>query len=441
MIDGSNETTKNALLRTAHSANLQPDVDDLRRRVAERHKSHRAWRVTTALVSVAIMIAVAVVVLRPLASLHHTTAPTPPRVRAASRGTIHLGSDGVPEGAVLLMTRAGGEILRSGRTTSELVTPLGLVPYDLSPDGERVVASVEELEPTGEFRETQIVVFDLTTGTRLDLVDAEATESFGVVEWSPDGTLLAYRVSHLRQVVDDLPAQVLTEDVCTISPATRDRRCYTDPESVMTFDWSPDGSHLIIGNDSGGIDVLDLATGVVSPLVSPTEASDALTNAGFDGPYWFTRPVWAPSGDYFAARIDAEGGDTGVAVFDSSGSPLMAKHVGVPDFFRYGWSPTTDRLAYTESSTPITSPDRSWNLHVVSVPSGGETTLLSAEPTFVTGLAWSPTGTWIMVTGGPASPEATAVVVAVDAPSHTITLSLGTYGLSNPLCAWGVNAG
>lgn len=406
-------------LRTAvHPAAFEPDLDDVRHRVQRRHRAQRIREAAFVGVAVVALVSVLISVILPLISIRNGRHPL----------ATAVAKDTIPEGAMLLFTRFGTEIWRSGDRSSRILAG-DVVPYALSPDGSTVAGTTEVREGI-QSRRTEIVLVDVRSGSKTILAEAGASQSFGPLEWSDDGSLLAYRLDH---------SDIASSDVCTISPATRDRRCYVDPLSVDDFDWSPDGAALLIRNGDGGIDEIDVGTGAVSAVVAPSSSSFLLTRAGFERVSGFTSPRWSASGRYFAARVDGTPGGTGVAVFDASGDVVMAGPAGNADFFGFAWSPVSDTLSFTTGSEPITSPDATWSLHVVDMAGGGETISLSSQHTLPRGIVWSPSGRWIGlgVFTGSHHESQQLLMVDTEGPPSTTELDLGNVGVGDSLRGWG----
>lgn len=136
--------------------------------------------------------------------------------------------------------------------------------------GQIAIATADSLAVTGP---------DAPGADRRELA-ALVTESGGAsLAWSPDGSLIAY---HDRRGLWTVPAdgseppRLLIQNVLDQGDIAR-IRTYFDPR------WSADGTRLLVGvgfYEGAGLAVADVATGAMTPLVSPAGARGMWTGDG-----------------------------------------------------------------------------------------------------------------------------------------------------------------
>ncbi len=98
---------------------------------------------------------------------------------------------------LVVQLNSGIEVLGHGESRSISLKDVGIVAYDVSPDGTKILAASYVTEPTHYTREDQLLTIDTLSGERTTLVRASPTEDLGPALWSPDGGEVAYRLSTL----------------------------------------------------------------------------------------------------------------------------------------------------------------------------------------------------------------------------------------------------
>jgi DNA-binding beta-propeller fold protein YncE len=305
---------------------------------------------------------------------------------------------GVPEGSLLLQTDAEGILVSPERSE-----PTGLdVAHSISPDDSKVVGVNEVMEPTGITRGTELVEFDTDTGHRTVLVRAGPQEGLGPALWSPNGS----RVAYSKAVYAMDPAKVHPRGqyegvLCVVSFPSGPDTCYEGLGQVLSFDWSPDGTRLLVaGPGTLPLTAVDADSGEASALLPPggsDSVRNALEDANLGRATQFVDPVWSPSGELIAALVSLEGGDAlYVPIVFSIDGRFVAMGKPSTEFQPgFGWSPVRDVLAYTTGEAPYTTT----GIHVLDAATG-EDRLLQAtmdQRTLIASMAWSPSGRWLAV--------------------------------------------
>jgi hypothetical protein len=228
----------------------------------------------------------------------------------------------------IFITRPLTEPLNLTANNTALVEPEGggdpeEVPIDdlhpaVSPDGTKVAFTSNRPDPDDGSTDPDIYVMNID-GTGLTQITANVPGrgpgGMGAAEyepaWSPDGTRLAYRFG------DGLNADIWIVDIAT-KQATRLTGLTSGPGGPAGYDaepaWSPDGTKIAFSNGKGPtarIDVVDVATKVISPLIDAPGISDASAS-------------WSPDGTTIAYRRGDEGAGGAIWSAPVSGGPATA---------------------------------------------------------------------------------------------------------------------
>ncbi len=301
-----------------------------------------------------------------------------------------VSSDGslLPEGRLLIQVDGQHlELLDEGTDTSSVVGR-DLFALDLSPDGARALVTTP-WESGGS--ETALISLDLTTGERTTITEFEGWSI--PARWSPDGSMVAYRVGE-------------RDTMCIWEAAPRETRCLPETGPVYAFDWSPDGTRLVLDQPPprlGSLTVLDVETEQTSVVAAWDDPAvlDAVAAAGLGAPVaiQFQGPQWSPSGRFIAslAMVRTDDGWSGniVLVFDLSGS-VVAQGIPFREFSEArGWSPAADVFAYASGEPPY----RIVDARLLDATTGEERLLVSTanEDRTISSLARSPSGRWLAV--------------------------------------------
>ena len=212
--------------------------------------------------------------------------------------------------------------------------------------------------------------------------DAEivAVNNFSPVEFSPDGTQLAYA----QRAGDGTAMTVANADGSNAHEVGHGL-------GAEQLSWSPDGTRLAFiarpGGDVAGNDVsiLDLVTGDVTRL------------PGADG-YWWQQIAWSPDGSQIALAGELLKPDSanGIYLLPLDGGALTPLKTDLNWTEFMDWSPDGTQLALSVRQSPMTSDpgDYQWDVAVINADGSGFTQLTN-RPGWDNFPVWSPDGQWI----------------------------------------------
>ncbi len=312
---------------------LEPSPGGLERtlrRVRRRQRSRRLGAATLGLVLSASLAVGLWTVFRP----GRVPGPHPASSTEFAAGMITLpDSSFLPEGALLLQAGSGPELIRHGETQSESLGS-DLIPLDLSSDGSKALAEARD----------SLLSLNLKTGERSVLVRAPRGDVFGPsAQWSHDGAMVAFSVG-----ASD-PAAKST--ICVPALSSRATRCFPAAGHVYSFDWSPDGSELVVaGPPAEPLHLVDVATGRISTLVAQegsTPINRAIAERRWGEGFQLVGPIWSPSGQYLAALANLRGSDLAYVpvIFTPAGQPVAFGRPSGEFPEPLGWSPATTKRA------------------------------------------------------------------------------------------------
>jgi len=231
-----------------------------------------------------------------------------------------------------------------------------------SPDGSRIAVIGSRFTGGGVY-----VFEDAETGlpAAQNQVYFSADETPFYLYWSPDSSQLAFLANHER---NSMGLNVIAGDGAT------DRRLLATG-SPMYWDWTDDGRRLLIHSGQGrSRDTLALID-----LQGAAQADNLAT------PGYFQAPGIASGDRYLAFAEQESGGLSSLVVVDTqSGEHRAYEQVGS---IALSWSPTQDRLAFTNGS--IEGHPFWGSLRLLDVNTG-ETRVLSTQT--VLAFFWSPDG-------------------------------------------------
>ncbi len=417
---------------------LNPDGEDVVRRAERIIRRRRIRAGIVGLVAGILALSIPVLLLGPFRS-HPAIQQTTPTGTAASTGvpgTITASKDAVPEGRLVFQLNSGLEVLPSGATRSISLGAGEIAAYGVSPDGSEVIATTYVREPTGVTRNGELITVDTRTGKRRAvLVRAGAKEDLGPAAWSPNGSMVAYRLTVFSvDPAKEFPHGTPEQTVCLVQVATKAVNCFPDLGTVDAFAWSPDGAEIVVDEVGAKMPLrlLDLRTGGVSDFVSPDDPA-LVAALGGQAPATFVLAGWSSTGQYVSTDVGAP------AVFDRHGRFVMLGHSSQEFSEVAEWSPAGDVLAYAIGRPPYAITD----LYLLD-PGNGQDRLLyttgqGERAPIIEDIAWSPSGRWLAVTiaGRTAFTEQTVRIIDVAAEMPARTVQLGPQDIAGSLVGWG----
>lgn len=174
--------------------------------------------------------------------------------------------------------------------------------------------------------------------------------------WSPNGALIAFRVltdPYMPPGGDLLVFQYAS--LYTVAPdGTRRERLTPSDGYVLTFDWAPDGSQLIISarlEDSNMDEVINQYDRARLYTVDPVRQEIRPVAIGAEPQLSMHEPSWSPNGD-FIAYIEGLGdsevyGD--LVIFDITNGSEEAR-LELSAEAAYSWSPDGEEIAFVGNS-------------------------------------------------------------------------------------------
>lgn len=286
----------------------------------------------------------------------------------------------------------------------------------MSPDGELVAYTVAATDLEKDTINTDIWVVPFAGGQAQNLT-ATGDQSESAPQFSPDNRLIAY----LGEDSDDESTQIFVMR----ADGKKARQVSHIKSGVIDFDWSPDGSKIVLSAFAGGakeptgdiaapividrfqfkedwVGYLDAARRQLFVLDVKSGQSEQLTSADQD--HWL--PVWSPDGNWIAfVSKDSDDADrnmdTDVFIMPPEKGTMarrISKFKGT-DIDPYWasppiWSPDSKQLAWLQSGESKWIYYAPWQLVVAEIETGRNTPLAHLDLCFYVP-KWSHDGRYI----------------------------------------------
>ena len=275
----------------------------------------------------------------------------------------------------------------------------------VSPDG--TMLATTKAAPNGH--QASPVVFDANRSDERVIPWDDPTLSFGVADWSPDGTHL------VGEAWDD--AQPSRNGVYTVAVAGGDLVRLTAPDPKHDFPagsdtYSPDGTKILffrtVDDNDGNDDQRRVNLMVVNADGTGTlQLSPPQYQAGLLGLGSTSTTSWSPDGTKVAFVV-ADGPGTffsttkrAVFIVGADGTGLT-QVTDWTDVLTVQWSPDGNHFAVTMRATP-----NDYNIFTMR-PDGGDVrqlTTFTEHDSFAVGPLWSPDGSTLMYVHGHGDPQ------------------------------------
>jgi dipeptidyl aminopeptidase/acylaminoacyl peptidase len=307
-----------------------------------------------------------------------------------------------------------------------------------SPDGSTIAFVLTTIDKAQNRRRSEIWTV-AADGSREPIVLTTAPQSSNSPRWKPDGSALAFLSA--RPMPGETAGETLKTQVWLLPLSGGEPRRVTNLlNGVSSFQWSPDGTRLVVVsasgprdsakspsdvrhylhanykfNDSGWFDdkrshlwVVDLATGAATQLTSGDDWND-------------TDPQWSPDSRRLAFVSDRSGHqfdesyDTDVWVISASGGPLTKISDRKTEDASPRWSPDGQTIAFI-NTVRDTANKKIW---LASSAGGGASRPATADgfDLIPTGLRWAEGGRALFFETGM---KGTSQIYRVDAGTRNV---------------------
>jgi WD40 repeat protein len=175
------------------------------------------------------------------------------------------------------------------------------------------------------------------TGNVEQLVKENEQDALGFLDWSPDGSQLAYTGDK---------GKIMLWDV-----AHRQKIVFAQSKNGITgISWSPDNTRLATSSTDGTVSIWDLQTGQSIWIIDAHKG-------------WANDVDWSPDSSMLAS-----GGDDGqLKIWDAKTGKLVNQTGGSDQVFSVAWSPKTNQIAWESAAGQVAITDfKNPDIHLIA---------------------------------------------------------------------------
>ena len=240
-----------------------------------------------------------------------------------------------------------------GSAIKELATGLPGTVTELrwSPDGSALLALVDE--GIGEVRTGKLYLID-GDGSGFRRLDQGSGYDFGGAAWRPNGRHIATWGEAIAAPNEDGPPSLYIVD----ADGTNARRAAADVDFPFGIEWSPDGTHLAFASSDG----LDGPFRINIADIDESGALTALHTLRLDPLSHEVTPKWSPDGRQVAFLTEKDArSHIGIVESDGTGFQIVGPELSDPEFTAPTWSPDGRSLVVNEDGRPPrTASEQAW---------------------------------------------------------------------------------
>jgi WD40 repeat protein len=397
---------------------LSPDLEDVLRRSARRNLWRRV-RAGTAGGVVGITVIAVLVANAGVQRLEPLDRESSTVLGSTGFETLPSIGEAAPEGT-MVWRDANDLVVLTASSDEPRALEAPVNPYDVSPNGSEILATLGTQEDGGSYRQTSIVSIDVDSGATRTLVTGTNSQGFtGPIAYSPDGRYIAFRQVEWPHSPDGgFAGEPISDLPCVLLLDNRSEQCFDQVAGVRSLSWLADSSGLVVSGGPGvGIGIIEMASSSVEVLVTSDLTPELVTvvqETGVKNPtdVQFADVAASPDGVHVAAMLLVHDGSGFVGsilvVYDGKGRLLAHGSLNL-DLSVMAWSPQGDVIAYSAGIVGIQNPAGLDSGVLLLNPSTGDQRVMldtSDKPNvpgevdpFVLNVAWSPSGEWVAAQG------------------------------------------
>ncbi|MBW1768307.1 MAG: PD40 domain-containing protein, partial [Deltaproteobacteria bacterium] len=297
--------------------------------------------------------------------------PSRRQFRDADKGDVCLKCHRMPYPTAPQMPKKRGDKPLSSIQTSppgglrlliSLSTPLSQVAGGWSPDGKKIVYSVNLFKDDWD-----IWVMDADGKNRQSLISGTAVEM--APDWGQDGRAILFQSNHAGN--NDIWMMDIASGKKTL--------CTTDPGEDTMPKWSPDGKKIVFQSNRSGDEEIWLMDIITRGLTQLTR-----------NPAKDENPVFSPLGGKIVFVSDRSG-NKDIYVMNPDGSGQKAITHDPEEEIGLHWGPDGEKIIFSRKTGD------NWDLWAMN-SNGSDRVRLTTHPAAELGPYWSPDGKWVIFT-------------------------------------------